>query len=164
MQTAQRNIAGELQNQFWSPNSYILSRSASQCQRLKVSFDWSLLFSNTGLWRRPGSRDIGRWLSRPDFACNLHPLVSCIAAHPILGLLWLVVDSPLPAFSLLVLMSSVARGSRNSPLFSDGILLDDFVYSQKPMQSLASVSPDLPICAPSLSFLGTFKRRGREIL
>lgn len=73
------------------------------------------------------------------------------------GLFWLTIDPLWPEFSLLVLMSSVARGPRNSVLFSDGMPADDLVFSQKPVQSLASVSLDLPISATASSFLGLLK-------
>lgn len=73
------------------------------------------------------------------------------------GLFWLTTDPLLPEFSLLVLLSLVARGPRNSVLFSGGMLADDLVVSQKPVQSLASVSLDLPILATASSFLGLLK-------
>lgn len=83
-----------------------------------------------------------------------------ITAHQILclysGLFWLTIDPLLPGFPLLVLLSSVARGPTLF-YFQMGLLADDLVFSQKPVQSLASVSLDLPILATASSFLGLLK-------
>lgn len=101
----------------------------------------------------------GRFFSEPP------PLIQVLSdwhycsSNP-LSVFWsLLVDyrPPLSEFSLLALLSSVARGPRNSVLFSNGMLADDLVFFQKPVQSLASVSLDLPISATASSFLGLLK-------
>lgn len=60
------------------------------------------------------------------------------------GLFWLTTDPLLPEFSLLVLLSSVARGPRNSVLFSDGMLADDLSSPRSPCNPW----PQFPLTYP----------------